>query len=543
MEIQPIRIKEASPLFNAYLNNFSRLNQFFEHNYLTGWENAIIERSKHPVQRKKLVSLLEQQNQRWGPPQNVLDNIQKLSSNNCLAVVAGQQVGIFGGPLYTIYKMLTALKLVEDLSKQFSDHLFVPLFWMETEDNDFDEINHIQFFNKENDIRRFEISESNSDTLKPIQYRKISKDVSGWADLFRQEFFETEFLNPVLDQFINCYPIGESYADAFAKLIMKLMGNYGLILLNPADNRFKNLYHPLIKKSLSSSRELNENIDQRNTQLQQSGFSLQIETRENQTFLFYIDQNKERVRIDRNKNEGFLLKYSEGYKNINGGELDKILEEESWRFSPNVVLRPIFQDYVLPTVGYVAGPAETAYFAQLSALYDYFDLPMPVIYPRHRLTVIERKLEKIINRNNISLDELFAFKNDYLETFLMKLNTNSILTDIQSIKSDIEKNLKHLEKLVARFDQTLLNTIQKTDQKMSENFESLISKVLDSLQEKEKIVVNQVERVVQQLFPNNSFQERVINIIYFLIKYGPDFLDNVYQQLPSESDSHLLIRL
>lgn len=543
MEIQPISIKESNQLFSQYLSDFSVLNRFFKHNYLTGWKNAVIERSKHPVQREILVGLLEEQNQMWGAPQDVLENIQKLSSKNCLAVVTGQQVGIFGGPLYTIYKMITTLKLVEELSEKFSDFLFVPLFWMEAEDNDFGEINHIQFFNKENDIRRIEISESSSDNLKPVHLRRISKELSGWNDFFQKEFFKTEFLDPVLQQFFSCYSAGESYVDAFAKLILNLMGDYGLILLNPADHRFKELYRPVIKKSLSSAQELNDKIVQRNILLQQEELPLQIETTENQSFLFFIDGNSKRVRIDFDENNEFLLNYREGYKKINRGEVDKILREESWRFSPNVVLRPIVQDYALPSVGYVAGPAETAYFAQLSAIYEYFDIPMPVVYPRHRLTVIERKLDKTINKNNVSIDELFELKNDYLQTFLRNLNTNSILSDIQSTKSDIRKNLKNLESIVARFDQTLLNTIQKTDKKIGENLEYLISKVLDSLQEKEKIAVNQVERVVQQLFPDNSFQERVVNIIYFLIKYGPDFLDTIYKRLPSESNKHLLIKL
>jgi bacillithiol biosynthesis cysteine-adding enzyme BshC len=457
--------------------------------------------------------------------------------------VTGQQAGVFGGPLYTFYKIITTLKLVEKLSKKCPDSSFLPIFWMEVDDNDFEEINHILYFNKQGELIRQEISANEEDELKPVYKRRIPAIISEWSGKLQDEMIHTEFMTPVLDSFLSAYSEGQNYSHAFAFLLQKFFGKYGLIILNPFNSNFKKLAAPVFKKALRYPQELLNVFQEKTEAIKNLNLPAQIETREKQTLLFLLDDNDRRIRIDFETDGRYYVKSPQENLILNIEQLHQILKTSPERFSPNVALRPVVQDYVLPTIAYVAGPAEISYFAQISSFYDYFDLQMPVIYPRHRVTILENKINRIINKHDINLSELYKHRADFADFFIKNESSQTIFDKIQSVENEIESQLKLLEKIILEFDLTLINPLKKSDQKIKSTLQQLMGKTTQSFKEKEKVKVGQIEKVIEQLFPQNNFQERSLNMIYFLVKYGPDFVNQLYQALPSETAEHFIVRI
>ncbi|MFQ5584844.1 MAG: bacillithiol biosynthesis BshC, partial [Calditrichia bacterium] len=181
-----------------------------------------------------------------------------------------------------------------------------------------------------------------------------------------------------------------------------------------------------------------------------------------------------------------------------------------------------------------------AYLAQTAPLYEYFELPMPVVYPRHRITLVEKKIGKITGKYRLSLEDLFRYRSEFVTRWVRR-DAGEVFGEIEKIETEISLQLQQLEKLVSQLDPTLLNPVKKTDQKMKATLHQLLGKVTNAIKEREEVKINQVEKVVSQLFPENNFQERVINVIYFLIKYGPDFIDELYSSLPDDTTEHILV--
>jgi bacillithiol biosynthesis cysteine-adding enzyme BshC len=539
----PVDSGQESSLFEAYVNDFNNVKTFYQFNFLSDWDAAIQKRAGHKFERKKLTDILTAQNRKWEAPRAVLENISQLISPDCLAVVTGQQAGIFTGPLYTIYKIITAIKLSEWLKTEHPKYTFIPCFWLEVDDHDFKEINHIQFFTKENELHRLELSEEARDDSKPVYMRYLKADIAGWKSEIKDKLFQTEFMGSVLESFFEAYSSQSSFVDAFARLVLKFFGENGLVVMNPADPEVKKLGRPIYQKAIEAPEKIQHLLKNRNTALAQSQLPVQIQFHPEQTLLFYTDAKDQRVRIDFNEKNDFLLKYGDKYERLEHQKLISIIEESPERISPNVALRPLIQDSVLPTVGYVAGPAEVAYFAQVSTLYDHFEQAMPVIYPRHRMTIVESKIQKIIEKLGIDFNELFSHRSDFWEYFIQQKQGKNTFDKVAAIQSEISAKLGDLEKIVSEVDPTLINAIQKTGQKIDSGIELIMSKITNAIKQREAVEMDQVKRALLFVFPEDNYQERVINIIYFLIKYGPDLVSNLLQELPLDTRPHYLIYL
>ena len=543
MEITKLPIPESNSLFETYLKDFDRVKDFYHYNFESNWDAIIQKRKSEKFDRKKIAEILTHQNKEWNASQPVFNNISKLNTNNSFLIITGQQAGIFTGPLYTIYKILTALKLSEWLGNKYADLNFIPCFWLEVDDHDFKEINHIGFFNKNNELRQLESAEESNDLLKPIHERQINSELSNWRSIIKEEFYETEFLDNVLDKFFEKYAINRAYSDAFARLISDLFGQYGLVVLNPTDPEVKKLGRPIYKKIIENPAQIQKIFNERSELLNQLKFQPQIQLLSNQTLLFFKDNKKQRIRVDFDEKGDFLLKYNDQYESLGNSKLNGIIETTPEQISPNVVLRPIIQDYILPTISYVAGPAEIAYFAQIGAIYDDLNQTMPVIYPRHRITIVENKIQKVLEKQQIEITDLFKHRSQFLEIYIQQKQNEKIFNEIESIQTEINQKVDQLEKIISETDPTLINTIQKTGQKVNSNIEQIIHKLTNSIEQKEAVEINQIKRTLLHLFPEDNFQERVINIIYLLIKYGPDLINNIYERLPVDSKEHHILYL
>lgn len=543
MEIRPLPLSEKNPLFADYLKNAEKTQAFYPYHFRNGWQSALAGRDNFQTPRHEMVEILLAQNRRQGAGQETLRNIQKLSSPKTLAVVTGQQAGVLGGPLYTFYKTITVLKVARKLEQDFSDYTFVPLFWMEVNDNDFQEIGTIRYISKENELRRLNLEENPQEAQQPVFARRLDGQIQQWRQMLEQDFFDTEFKSAALDLFLGYYAPGQGYAEAFAGLLLHFFGKYGLILFNPAEAAVSALASSLFKKSLTSARDIVKIFAEQQNALESAGYAPQIQLADHQTLLFFTDERKRRMRIDFDEKGGFLLKSPDGYQPFARETLLNQCAETPENFSPNVALRPLMQDWLLPTLAYVAGPAETAYFAQIEALYRYFQIPMPVIYPRHRLTIAEGKVHKNVQKFNLAYEEILAGRADFSAEFLRRSAGHRLQQALQSAQERIRQALEQLQQELAAADPTLESALAKTRQSIEESFGKLDGKITRSLEEKNQVQLRQLEKVLLHLLPENQPQERVLSMLYFCIKYGLDFVDRLLTALPEDSAHHYLVSL
>jgi bacillithiol biosynthesis cysteine-adding enzyme BshC len=543
MEIKSIQIIEKNSLFADYLSDFSKVNPFYQHNFRDDWQAVIQRRSRFETPHKEMTEILAVQNQQWGAPPETAENIRRLGKTKTLAVVTGQQTGILGGPLYTFYKTMTVLKISEKLRRENPDFDFVPVFWMEVNDSDFKEISAIQYLSKDNQLKRLAVKESESEALKPVFARNVADSIREWRQLLEVDFFDTEFKEEILNTFLSPYSASHSYADAFAQLLHQFFGKYGLVIFNPANPAVSKLTKPLFAETLNSATEILKGLNERNSAIQDAGYDPQITFMGNQTLLFFNDEQLRRVRIDFDEKGQFLLKYPDKYETV---EREKLLQNGSRMeisLSPNVALRPVIQDFLLPTVAYVAGPSEVAYFAQVETLYRRFDIPMPVIYPRHRLTIAEGKIEKNMRKFNLEYEEILPPPEDFMDTFVRRLADRKVYDVVHSAEQRISRGMEELKKHLAAFDPTLVNALKKTRGNIESSFRQLSSKIDRSVEQKNRVQVQQLEKILLSLYPENNYQERVLNMLYFCIKYGKNFVDELIQILPEETDRHYVVKL
>lgn len=543
MEIRALQLSEKNSLFADYLENSEKARAFYPYHFRDDWQNALAGRGGFETPWREMAEILLAQNRRWGASEETLNNIRRLNSPQTLAVVTGQQAGALGGPLYTFYKTITVLKLAGQLAREFPDYTFVPVFWMEVNDSDFQEIGAVQYLSKENELRRLVLQESPEEAQQPVFARRLDGQIQQWRQTLEQDFFDTEFKTAALDLFLGCYAPGQGYADAFAALMQHFFGKYGLILFNPAEAAVSALASSLFTKSLTSAPEILKIFAERSNALESAGYAPQIQLGDRQTLLFFTDERKRRVRIDFDENGGFVLKYPDGYQSLAREVLLKKCAETPGTFSPNVALRPLMQDLLLPGAAYVAGPAETAYFAQIEALYGHFRIPMPVIYPRHRLTIAEGKVHKNVQKFNLAYEEILAGRPDFSAEFLRRSAGQGLNQSLQSAGERIRQALAELQQEIAAADPTLVNTLEKTRQSIEDSFGKLGGKITRSLEERNQAQVRQLEKVLLHLLPGNQPQERVLNMLYFCIKYGMDFVDRLLTLLPEDSERQYLVSL
>lgn len=543
MHIKSFPLPFATPLLSDYLRDSPKIRSFFPTDFRNNWREVLAARSGFSLPRKAVQEALERQNRRRGASAETLANIAKLGDPNTLAVVTGQQAGMLGGPLYTFYKTMTVLKLSDTLQRRYPQYNFIPVFWLEVNDSDFAEINHIHYIDQQNELQRLSLAEGPHDRLKPIADRKIPAEIAQWRHKLQEDFFDSEFKAAALDRFLGRYQAAHSYSEAFAALLNDFFRKYGLVLIDPTDDALLQLSVPRFQQALDEAPALYARFSDQSEAVQTAGYPAQIKPVPQQTFLFFQDEGGQRVRIDYRDDGRLALNYPDQIQNVTAAELRQRLNATSARLLPNVAMRPLMQDSLLPTAAYVAGPGEITYFAQLGALYRYFDIPMPVIYPRHSLTIVEGKLQKNIRKFALDYPTLLANRPDFIQYYLENFGDRTLYRALENTGKQIDDSLAALQKTIESADPTLLNPLEKTRQSIDSNFQKFSSRITRSLEEKSKTEVQQLEKILANLLPANNYQERVLSMVYFCIKYGLDFVDRLYEALPDAVDKHHVVEL
>jgi bacillithiol synthase len=540
-DLNKINTHNFSNLYSDYLNDYARVGEYFDADFHTPKNfhtkaKSVCEQFEH---RAVLVEVLTEQNAVYGGNQRTQENIHLLSQPNTVAIVTGQQVGILTGPLYTIYKTLTAIKLCEKLRMLYPEYNYVPVFWLEGEDHDFAEINHIKVLNNENNPINIEYLidglplEKNIGAVGEIT---IGKDIAPFFDQLQNILPKTEFKDSILELLRACYSEGTSFSVAFARVINRLFSDEGLVFISGHDRRLKQLLKNIFSKEINEYPKTSQLVIERSAELE-SRYTAQIKPKA--VNLFYFHKGG-RYLIEPREHD-FSLKGTRQF--FSKEELLRILEETPENFSPNVALRPICQDTILPTLAYIGGPSEIAYFAQLSIVYPYFNRSMPIIYPRATATLVEERQLKIMEKYQLSIIEFFDNPqnvSDKVVEIISEVKLEDLFAETVQRINDITNEMKFGLNYV---DPTLLGALETTRSKIDSHFQVLKDKAMEAQKRRHETALRQVSKALNNLYPNGNLQEREFTITHFLNKYGLEFPQLLKDKLSVDSFEHQILQL
>lgn len=551
-------LPQFAPLVKDYLTKFSSspVGEFFpippENN--EEWLKPFLlerQRSYASQTREQLVATLREQHEKLGLMDEAIEhNLSLLAQPNTFAIVTGQQVGILGGPLYTFFKTSTTLRLAKEYSERFPQYNFVPVFWLETEDHDFAEVASLTLYDREQEARslRYAQPELQQAAEGEVEFRKQAGSVTVDAALIDQLLTEleqtllpTDFTGELLTMLRRCYEPGTSFAESFSKLIHEYFSGRGLLILNANTPALKQLAVPLFRREIERSPQLSEQVVLQTAKLEES-YHAQVKPKA--INLFYIDKGERFPIVEREQSaeRTFFLKGSR--KTFTLAELLTKLAEEPGNFSPNVVMRPLYQDTILPTAAYVAGPGEIAYFAQFRDAYKFSEIPMPVIAPRYTATLVEDRFEKTFKKAGTRPEAILIEGKEIVNRILQSLQNPELATSFENTIASIDREIESLRQNVTQVDQTLADALTSLKGKVLTTVKDFQGKTQSAERKQHQTLKAQLEKVITSLLPHDELQERVISPLYFLNKYGPSFrvalIDQIVNQPFSIEEHHVI---
>src|SRR5215469_1935781 len=498
-------------LFLAYLEKFETVKAFYGH---PPTMQAVTRESKkldYPEERRAAVAaILSKQSAALGAGTETIANLARLEKG-AVAVVSGQQVGLFGGPAYALYKALTAIQIAEELTRDGIDA--VPVFWMATEDHDLEEVRHTSWF-EAGKLIRFELPDGNEEGI-PVG--RISLGADGQR-LAREaaELLEKDGGNLLAQYVGESYQAQETYGSAFGKLFARLFAEQGLILMDPLDRGLHQVAAPLYQHALAERDALNEELLERAKELERAGFDTQVKVTSKSTLLFYMG-NRAREPISAS-NESFQA----GDKSWARDELVHLTHQEPENFSPNALFRPVVQDYLLPTAAFIGGAAELSYIAQSQVVYEHLLGRMPVMLPRSAFTLVDVKASKLLEKYDLTVEEVWAGPQELRRKIEGASLPKSLSKDFDHDQKEIAEMLDGLGKQIEKLDATLAGTVERTKKGIDFHLEQLRQKAGRALDQRLGVLASHEQHLESLLNPHKGLQERELCLLPLVARWGAD---------------------
>jgi bacillithiol synthase len=537
------QIPHTTRLFLDYLSYTPSVRDFYPRSPIVSeWVKDESQRVTYEATRRAKVSdILARQNRAWGASPKTLANIDRLR-NGALAAVTGQQVGLFGGPLFSIFKALTAVKLADEATAAGVD--CVPVFWLATEDHDLAEVSQVALL-AEHGLESFAVDaqafETNVVTDAPVGTIKFGPEIAPIVDRATALLGDSD----VSTWLREAYRPGENLGSAFALLFTRLFADWGVILLDPADKDFHDLAKPLFRAAIERSSELDDALLSRGQAIEAAGYHQQVKVTSATTLLFEV-KNGARTVIHRRNNgvngEEFVVG-AVGEDHISRAELLNRIEKSPEKFNPNVLLRPVVQDYLLPTLVYTGGAAEVAYFAQVGVVYEKLLGRVTPVLPRFSATLLEPKPERILTRYQLSLPDVLQGPEKVREAIAARSLPPELQTRFEEAYASVERSMAALRESIAKLDSTLVDTAESTRSSMSHQIDRLRARVARAEELRNEVITRHAEVLNHALFPHKSLQEREVAGLSFVARYGLDLLTNLYQLIRPDCHDHQVIEV
>ncbi|HEY0405281.1 MAG TPA: bacillithiol biosynthesis cysteine-adding enzyme BshC [Pyrinomonadaceae bacterium] len=536
------QIPHQTRLFLDYLRDPVSLRCFYPsavrfHHELA--ERAPEVLSAHRTDRRSLCDSLEAMNKGWGATKETLANIERLRADDCLAVVTGQQAGLFTGPLYTIYKALSAVKLAGCLMQRGTKA--VPVFWIATEDHDFPEVATAEFIGCDCRLASVEAPAAMHAENVPVGTVTLDDSIEEALGRILDILPTTEFTPDVEKLLRETWEPGRKFGEAFARMMTRLVGCYGLVLLDPLDARLKELAAPLYAEAARRAPQLADALVARSRELEEAGYHAQVMVTNDSFPLFLHTEEGARHSVARSDDGSYQVKGTRESYTIE--QLSRMAETEPERFSPNVTLRAVVQDYLLPTVAYLGGAAEIAYFAQTAEVYRVLERPVTPILPRSSLTVVERRTGRTLERYGLELKDLFAGYESVIARVVEEHLGAETAQAFAHTEETFKRELDSLEAQLRGIDPTLAEALETGRRKINYQLEGLRTRFHRAQMSRDRAAHRQLERALASLYPHKTLQERHINITSLLARHGSYVISWIYDAINLGSPDHQIVYL
>ncbi|MCO6500829.1 MAG: bacillithiol biosynthesis cysteine-adding enzyme BshC [Vicingus serpentipes] len=513
-----------STLIGDYLDGKKELESFYNQKFtIESFEKVIQERVQLPIDRGVLNKALTRQCQNIELSDAVKTNIKNLKNDNCFTVTTGHQLNLFTGPLYFIYKIVSTINLAKELKTAYPNNDFVPVFWMATEDHDFEEVNHFNLFQK-----KYELAKTQTGAVGKMQ-------LDGVDDLLaelKEDLGDRNGVEEILNLFSAYYSSDKTYTQAIRGLVNHLFGKYGLVIVDGDDAELKRLMVKEFEEELLT-RKNHELINSTTENLVALGYKAQVTPRE--INLFYLtDQIRERIVLE----EGF-------YKVLNTNlefskeAIIKELTSHPERFSPNAPLRPMYQEKILPNLAYIGGGGELAYWFQLKDMFDANHISFPILVLRNSVLIVDKGSSKKLQKLEIPVTDLFKETDVLIKEYLKK--GADVILDLKKEEQLVVDVFEGIVKKAGAIDQSLQPFVKAELQKSIKSLKNIEGRLIKGEKKKEEVAVNQIQNIKEKLFPKNFLQERHDNIFSLLLFYGESIIEELMEQLhPIEQQFNLL---
>lgn len=536
MNISYQRVPNSTPLFLDYLDHFDRVAEFytappFE---LSSYQRLAGQLRGKGASRQALADILVRQNQSFGCPPEVFQNIDRLRNEATFAVVTGQQIGLFSGPAFTLYKALTAVRLAEWLSQNGLPS--VPIFWLATEDHDLEEVSRTAVLSEEGHLVELSNPGERPAPHSPVGAVRLTDSITEALTLLESSLPAGSSRDEVMRDLREAYQPGATWSQAFARLMARIFGRWGVILVDSYDRELHQLSTPAYTRALELTSELRKKLHERSARLQLGGYHSQVHVGDDSTLLFQIrDGNRHSLH---HANGKFHANEEE---TLSVAGLKSRFEADPLSLSGNVLMRPALQDTLLPTLAYVAGPSELAYLGQAQSVYESFGRPMPVIFPRAALTLTNARTQRILEKYGLSVEDAWEGE----EALGRKIAAAGLREGwdqrFDTAQKEIGRLLGDLTKDIEALDPTLLDPLRTTEEKMKQQLEKLRAKLSRAALQRSEVLSKHQRALLQFLYPGQGLQERNVSGIYFLARAGYGLLDQILGAIQVDTSAHQVL--
>ena len=497
------RLPHQPKLFLRYLNDFSSVSQFYPHPPSLDAVQQLAKSLNYPADRRKEVAaILRETNGSLGSGEATTKNLDRLA-NGAVAVLSGQQVGLFGGPAYAFYKALSAIQIADELTQSGVDA--VPIFWMATEDHDLDEVRHVSWFHS-GKRTRFELPAEETPG-QPVGRVKLGPAVEEIAKT-AAELLGGASSSTIAKHLQESYASGETYGSAFGKLFARVFADYGLILVDPLDARLHRIAAPIFRKVLTDRAALNSKLLQRDKDLEAAGFEPQVKVTPETTLLFHIRDGLRQPIAYQAGHSGQPAAFKIGDSTLSEADVLKLADTAPETLSPNALLRPVVQDYLFPTVAFSAGSAEISYLAQSEVLYRDILGRMPVLLPRADFTILDAKADKLLQKYRLCIENLWGGPQQLRKQMESVSLPDQLGENFDKKKALIDSTLTELGAEIQKLDATLAGAVETTREKMSFQLNKLREKTGRALDERAGLIAEHSDFLENLLYTERVLQSR-----------------------------------
>lgn len=513
-----------STLVVDYIHQKDALKSFFEFSPdMQGMAEAL---AKHQFlgNREILVETLTAQYAAIKTHPSVAYHIKALGEENTYTVTTGHQLNLFTGPLYFIYKIVSTINLALELSIQFPDKKFVPIYWMATEDHDFEEINHVRVEDKPISW----IEQSNGATGR-LSTQNVRAAVEAYTAYLGVSANGKKLAKVVQEAYLQ----HQNLADATRYLVNALFEQYGLVIINADDARLKTLFAPMMLQDITHAYSA-ENIHKSSEALEAKGYKTQVNGREI-NFFYLKEEMRKRIIL-----EDGLYQVQDTEISFTVDSLKQEMQMHPERFSPNVVMRPLYQEVILPNIAYIGGGAEVAYWLQLKKNFDFYHVPYPVILLRNSALVIDRRSAKNLHNLGFKVEDIFGPIEKLKKNWVLRNSENELC--LSDEKLALESLFNRIKLQAFKVDKSLAQSTEAANIRATKLLDNLEKKLIRAEKRKHGYALQQLEQVKNRLFPNESLQERYTNLAPMYVNYGDDFIASLIENFqPLGGDFTLLL--